>query len=269
MERVKTGIQGFDSLVEGGIPKGANLLLVGSPGTGKTIFGLQYLYTGTQNDERGLYITLDSRAEEIRDQGMQFGWDIKKLEDEKKIIFLEIPLNRQSRINIFKLIEDTIKKEGITRVVFDSLSSFIFNINQFILDLPTLDDLSGMSEGDKEYMGEDKLRKQYIPDDVLEKEKPDPKFYKSDNNKRNVYLMLREFSKIGTTNLLITSESYSGGELTVDGVSEYASDGVIKLELVDVGGGPSRLLKILKMRRTKNALEYHNFDITPKGITVT
>ena len=53
-DRVKTGVSGFDELVEGGIPKGFNVLITGLPGTGKTIFGLQYLYTGLKNGENGL-----------------------------------------------------------------------------------------------------------------------------------------------------------------------------------------------------------------------
>lgn len=46
--RVKTGIPGFDELVAGGLPKESNILLTGIPGTGKTIFALQYLYNGAK-----------------------------------------------------------------------------------------------------------------------------------------------------------------------------------------------------------------------------
>jgi len=37
-ERVPTGIQGLDALIEGGFPKGRSILVTGEPGTGKTIF---------------------------------------------------------------------------------------------------------------------------------------------------------------------------------------------------------------------------------------
>ena len=43
-------------------PEGFNVLLVGLPGTGKTIFGLQYLYNGALKGENGLYITVDSNG---------------------------------------------------------------------------------------------------------------------------------------------------------------------------------------------------------------
>jgi len=58
----KTGIKGFDELVQGGFPEGSSTLITGSPGTGKSIFGLQYIYNGAvKYKERGLYLTFEQR----------------------------------------------------------------------------------------------------------------------------------------------------------------------------------------------------------------
>ena len=58
-ERLSTGIKGFDELIQGGFPQGSTILVSGGAGTGKTIFGLSYLYAGAKNfNEPGLYITL-------------------------------------------------------------------------------------------------------------------------------------------------------------------------------------------------------------------
>ncbi len=62
-------MEGFDKLVEGGIRRGTNVLVTGIPGTGKTIFGLDYLYKGTQKGENGLYISIDSTSEPLKVQG--------------------------------------------------------------------------------------------------------------------------------------------------------------------------------------------------------
>src|ERR1700733_5536093 len=139
MDRIKTGISGFDQLIDGGIPLGYNVLLVGLPGTGKSVLGLQYLYKAALEGEKGLYISIDSKQKTIEEQGALFGWDIKKLCAEGKLFFIEVPLNRQMRLDIFRMIEDKIKKEGIKRVVFDSLSSFMFNVNQFIINTISID----------------------------------------------------------------------------------------------------------------------------------
>lgn len=270
MERTATGIPGLDPLVGGGLPRSFNILLVGRPGTGKTIFGLQYLYSGALTGENGLYVTVDSNGAMIRDQGETLGWNIKKLEDEKKLCILDIPLNRQLRLNLFKLIEKKVEEYNIKRIVFDSLSSFMFNINQFNIQLPNIDNLSMLSKEKIEYLEEDIGTRSAAVPEAVQRLKPDPMHYDIVSKKRIVYLVLKELSTLGTTNIIITSEAYEGkGKLTVDGVSEFVSDGLIRLEALDLGGGPSRTVKVLKFRQTKNSLETHNFEITDKGIVVT
>jgi len=59
IKRIKTGIPGLDELVGGGLPAGSCNLISGGPGTGKTIFGLQYLFNGAENDEAGMYLSFD------------------------------------------------------------------------------------------------------------------------------------------------------------------------------------------------------------------
>ncbi len=108
MERVKTGVPGFDGLVEGGFPKNFSILLSGSPGTGKTIFGLHFLREGLMNGERCAYVTYSQTPKDILDQAAEFGWDMKGLE------FIE--LKPEDFEEVF-----TGKKFG--RIVLDSLSS--------------------------------------------------------------------------------------------------------------------------------------------------
>jgi len=67
MERVQTGIKGFDGLIEGGFPKSSAILLSGTPATGKTIFALQYLVNGIEKfNEKGIYITFEEKIYECR-----------------------------------------------------------------------------------------------------------------------------------------------------------------------------------------------------------
>ena len=64
MTRIKTGIKGLDDLVGGGFVEGSTILLSGDAGSGKTIFGLQYLFNGASKyDEPGVLVTLESRPE--------------------------------------------------------------------------------------------------------------------------------------------------------------------------------------------------------------
>ncbi len=249
MERVKTGIPGFDELVDGGFPEGFNVLITGAPGTGKSIFGLQYLCNGAQNGETGVYVSLDTTKKELCSQAREFGWDLEALEKSGKVIVLEIPLDLPE-VNVFSLIEDAVGKIKAKRLVFDSLINFAINVDQFRIPLNyRLNANMASALGNTDSQGR-----------VI---------YQGKSAQRITYLLIDQLSKLGTTNLVITAGAQDKEELTLDGVSEYACDGTIKLDVVDVGGGPSRMLKVLKMRNTKNALEFHNFDITSKGISVT
>lgn len=83
MERTKTGIPGLDELINGGIPKGSNVLIAGGAGTGKTIFATQYLYNGAlQYGEAGVFVTLEGNVRDIAWNMESFQWDIKALQDQ-------------------------------------------------------------------------------------------------------------------------------------------------------------------------------------------
>ncbi len=248
MERVKTGIKGFDELVQGGFPKGFNILLTGLPGTGKTIFGMQYLYNGAMNGEPGIYVSLDMSDLIFREQGKQFGWDVDKLEAENKLAIIKVPLDRE-RIRIFEKIKEEVARIGAKRLVFDSLATFAINIDQFEVPLEVGEEISKI------------LGKAGTFSDGI--------YYAGNSDKRITYLTINQLSKIGTTNILITDEHTGGSHMTIDGVSEFVSDGVVQLELADVGGGPARMLKVSKIRSTDNSLEFHSFDITSEGIVIS
>jgi len=128
MEKIKTGIKGFDSLVEGGLPKGSVVLLSGTPGTGKTIFALEYLYNGAEKfDERGIYVTFEEKSEDLKKQAMQFGWDIDKFERAGKIKILEIPASSITKNTVNEII-NIVNKFKVHRLVIDSISSLSINI---------------------------------------------------------------------------------------------------------------------------------------------
>src|SRR3954454_12542945 len=78
--RLETGIPGFDSITNGGVPKGRATLVVGTSGTGKTIFGLQFLAAGArQFGERGVLVTFEEVPEDLVKNAESFGWDLTHL----------------------------------------------------------------------------------------------------------------------------------------------------------------------------------------------
>jgi len=73
--RVKTGIFGLDELLGGGyLPNTVNIVL-GSAGVGKTIFALQFLLKGLENDEKGIFVSFDMDEKRLIDLALSMGWD--------------------------------------------------------------------------------------------------------------------------------------------------------------------------------------------------
>jgi len=79
MRKLATGIAGLDKMLNGGVIEGRPYLVVGGPGSGKTIFCVQFLMEGLKKGEKCLYVTLEEPAEELRENMALFGWDISKV----------------------------------------------------------------------------------------------------------------------------------------------------------------------------------------------
>lgn len=78
-QKVPTGIEGLDRILGGGLPKREIYLVQGDPGTGKTIFGLQFLLAGRDRGETGLFITLTQREADLEDTAASHGWSLEGL----------------------------------------------------------------------------------------------------------------------------------------------------------------------------------------------
>jgi KaiC/GvpD/RAD55 family RecA-like ATPase len=122
LERVKTGVQGFDIIINGGLVPNSLTLLTGTAGTGKTTISSQFIYEGAkQYGENGVYVTFEEPVESIKASCSNYGWDFDKLEREGKVIFVKYdPFHIE---DIYELIETNIKKINAKRVVIDSISA--------------------------------------------------------------------------------------------------------------------------------------------------
>jgi KaiC/GvpD/RAD55 family RecA-like ATPase len=88
--RIKSGIEEFDVLVEGGFLQGRQYLLSGSPGSGKTTFGVQFLAGGALEGETGAYIALSEGTGTIIDDMSRYNLQIADLVKNKKLFFIDL-----------------------------------------------------------------------------------------------------------------------------------------------------------------------------------
>ncbi len=82
-EFMKTGIEGLDTLLEKGVPKGASVLLAGGAGSGKTIMGLQVINNLCKEGKKCLYMSFEESEERLREHMSDFGWDARAFADKK------------------------------------------------------------------------------------------------------------------------------------------------------------------------------------------
>jgi circadian clock protein KaiC len=124
--RIKTGVINLDQTIQGGIKENSISLVVGSAGSGKTIFAFQFLLEGLKRGDSCLYITFEEKKDKLYDDMSEFKWDFAKYEKSNKFFYLEY-----SPEQVKSLIEEgggsvdqIVVKNNIKRVVIDSVTSF-------------------------------------------------------------------------------------------------------------------------------------------------
>jgi len=132
---ISSGINGFDKISEGGFVEGSVNTIIGESGSGKTIFAMQFIMEGVKRGETCLYITFEEKKEDFYKNMLKFGWDLGKLENSGKFIFLEYS---PEKIKLMLEqgggeIESLIIEKKVKRLVIDSITSFAMLFENKIL----------------------------------------------------------------------------------------------------------------------------------------
>ncbi|TMI72889.1 hypothetical protein E6H11_03145 [Candidatus Bathyarchaeota archaeon] len=239
VDRTPTGIPGLDEILSGGFPRGRVILLVGGPGTGKTILTSQFLMNGIKiYGENGAFVSLDeTKAHYYREMAL-FGWKFEELEKGKKFAFInasplrhmpgEVKIGRQSigrkDFSILSLIEG-IKTHteliNAKRVVVDPVTSLIFQYPEMVERRTAILDLV----------------------DAL--------------------------VKTGAT-CLMTTELRAMGPTVERAIQleEYLAHGVVIMSNAKVGKTYNRVLQVEKMRETPIDMQPRPYKISGNGIEV-
>lgn len=121
---ISSGIPSLNQIMGGGVFQGSVTLIVGISGTGKTVMGTQFLAEGAKRGEKGLLVSLDEYpAQMIRNAdslGLDFG---KEVEAGNITLYYDSPLELELDVH-FERVVDLIEKNGIQRVVIDSLAAY-------------------------------------------------------------------------------------------------------------------------------------------------
>ncbi|MFO7605986.1 MAG: circadian clock protein KaiC, partial [Desulfurivibrionaceae bacterium] len=223
-----TGISGFDQITEGGVPTGRPSLVCGGPGSGKTLFAMEFLVKGAvEHNEPGVFVAFEETPEDLNMNVASLGFDLSALTARKKIILDYIHIER-SEIEVtgeydleglFVRLGYLLDSIGAKRIVIDTLEALFASLpNEAILRA--------------------ELRR-----------------------------LFRWLKERGVT-ALITAERGGNGTLTRHGLEEYVSDCVIILDHRVIEQISTRRLRIVKYRGSYHGTNEYPFLIERHGLSI-
>ncbi len=230
VQKLLTGIEGFDLITLGGIPKGRTTLVAGSAGSAKTVLVSQFLAEGIHRNEHGVFITFEEPPEDIRNNMLSFGWNIRDWEDAGQWAFVDAspdpdePVMMTGEYDLGALlarIEYAVQKVQATRVAMDSLGAIF---TQF----------------------------------------PDASIVR-----RELYRIASALRKMGVTALMTAERTDEYGDIARFGVEEFVADNVVILRNVLEEEKRRRTMEILKFRGTTHQKGEYPFTVVPgQGVIV-
>jgi len=122
--RIDIGIAGLDAMIQGGVPARHLIVAIGSAGTGKTTFGLQFLHHGLEQGENAIFVTLEQSHDAIMATADEWGWEFETYEDDGQLAVVDLdPVEMANSLdNIRGELPDLIEEFDADRLVLDSVS---------------------------------------------------------------------------------------------------------------------------------------------------
>jgi circadian clock protein KaiC len=137
LAKVPTGIDGFDEITRGGLPRGRPTLVCGGPGCGKTLFGLEFLIHGAQRGEPGVFVTFEETEQDLVENVASLGYDLPTLVKHKQLAIEYVRVER-SEIQetgeydlegLFIRLDHALRSIKANRIVLDTIESLFAGLS--------------------------------------------------------------------------------------------------------------------------------------------
>jgi circadian clock protein KaiC len=139
LEKLPTGIPGFDLIAGGGLPVGRTTLVSGTAGSAKSVFAAQFLAEGiARQGQPGVFVTFEEPPGDIRRNMAGFGWNIAAWEKQGLWAFVDAspdPAAESTEVGNYDLgalmarIEHAVRSTRAARVSLDSLGAIYNQLN--------------------------------------------------------------------------------------------------------------------------------------------
>ena len=129
VEKTPSGIAGFDQITGGGLPKGRSTLVCGGPGSGKTIFAVEFLVRGAELGEPGVFVTFEESVADLANNVASLGFDLARLQAENLLVVDYVHVDPAeieeaggySLDGLFVRLQHALSTTGAKRVAIDTL----------------------------------------------------------------------------------------------------------------------------------------------------
>jgi circadian clock protein KaiC len=120
-EPLRTGIEGLEKMTGGGLDLCTTTLVVGTPGSGKTLSGLAFLAEGVKAGEPGLFVGYHETPEVVVQKGEGVGLPLRRAVEEGLLhVYWKAPTELLADPEIERLLQ-LVDEHKIQRVVIDAL----------------------------------------------------------------------------------------------------------------------------------------------------
>ena len=230
---IKTGIEGFDALLNEGIPKKSSVLVAGGAGCGKTIFCLQTMVNKARQGKKCLYMSFEEKEDNLVQHMEGLGFEPKKLIDAGNL-----KINRTSPFDITRNVDAMLaKQKGELLIEIDP----VIIPRDFKPDFIFLDSLTAIASA---FTGKEESYRIYIEQ------------------------LFRFFEDIGATSFLITETEQIPKIFSKTGVEEFLADGVIVMYNLKQRNVRENAIEILKLRGAGHQKKIVALQITSEGIVI-
>lgn len=231
LPRLDTGIPGLGNVTSGGLPAGEVTLLGGVTGSGKTVFGMQYLVEGIrQFDQAGVFVSFAERPEKLRGFVGGFGWDIAAWERAARWEFVDATADVAAQ---------TVVGDGFDfAVLINRITAAVLRVSARRVVLDSLTDLFARF-GDRVTL-RDAVRQ-----------------------------LFAELERMEVTAVAILARRDDYGDISPFGVEEFVADNIILLRNPLEGEKRRRTIEVLKFRGASHRRGEFPFAITAEdGLVV-
>jgi len=229
VEKLATGIPGFDQIADGGLPRQRATLVAGTAGSAKTVFATHFLAAGIERGETGVFVTFEDSVDDIRRNVTGFGWDVAGWEAQGKWSFVDATPDAEDPTTVvgeydlgalLARVEHAVRRTGAKRVSVDSLNALFV---------------------------------QYRDHAMLRGE---------------LHRLTTRLKRMGVTLVFTSERTEEYGEITRYGVEEFVADNVVILRNLLVDERRRRTIELLKLRGAPHQRGEFPFTITQQGIIV-